>query len=109
MPRIPRYIGQKLRGQRRHTQTPSPSCGLPRLREVMKEGGDIGITGIQVVPQAARLVFCEITGDECGLSRSRGTGNPDQWVVLTALCHEGEETRTTRDLMEAWTCQLRER
>ena len=74
----------------------------------MKESGDIGITGIQVIPQAAWLVFREITSDECGLSRSRGAGDPDQWVVLTSLCHEREEALTTRHFMEAWSGQLRE-
>jgi hypothetical protein len=55
------------------------------------------------------FVFCEITGDECGLSRSRGTGDPDQGVVLTALYHEREEALMAHHLMEAWNRQLRER
>jgi hypothetical protein len=55
------------------------------------------------------FVFCEIPGDKCGLSRSRGAGDPDQRVVLTALCNEREEALTAHHLMEAWSGQLRER
>jgi hypothetical protein len=55
------------------------------------------------------FVFREITGDECGLSRSRGTGDPDQGVVLTALCHKRKEALTARHFMETWSGQLRER
>ena len=76
----------------------------------MEECGKIGITGIQVIPETARAgCVREIAGDECGLSRSRGASDPDQWVVLTAFCNEREETLTTRHFMEAWSGQLRER
>src|SRR5436190_1134870 len=77
----------------------STACELiARDRQIMEERGDIGIAGVDLVPEGLPLPRFEVAGDKCRLARSGRAGDPDGGPMQAIV--EQREQALARDCAE---------